>query len=189
MSLISFTPLSDGVTGVNAAATNTPLSTIYNDYNGNITNANIAASAAIAGSKLEFGGAWTSWTPTWTNLTIGNGTYANGYVQVGKIVIARMKLTLGSTTSVGSTPYFTLPVTAKSSVYTQYESLGTGTVIDSSAVAPYQGYAAFRDTTTAYPFTFAVSGGNVTQVGISATGPFTWATSDTIIMNMVYEAA
>lgn len=53
MSLISFSPLQDGVTGVNAAATNTPLSTIYNDYNGNITDANIASGAAIAGSKLN----------------------------------------------------------------------------------------------------------------------------------------
>lgn len=53
MALISFSPLQDGVTGVNAAATNTPLSTIYNDYNGNITDANIAAAAAIAGSKIN----------------------------------------------------------------------------------------------------------------------------------------
>lgn len=52
MSLISFTPLADGVTGVNAAATNTPLNTIFNDYNGNITDANIASNAAIAYSKL-----------------------------------------------------------------------------------------------------------------------------------------
>lgn len=56
MSLISFSPLQDGVTGVNAAATNTPLQTIYNDYNGNITDANIASSAAIAGSKLADSG-------------------------------------------------------------------------------------------------------------------------------------
>ena len=53
MSLISFTPLADGVTAVNASATNTPLSTIYNDYNGNITDANIAVSASIAGSKIK----------------------------------------------------------------------------------------------------------------------------------------
>lgn len=52
MTLIAFSPLQDGVTGVNAASTNTPLSTIYNDYNGNITDANISASAAIAGSKI-----------------------------------------------------------------------------------------------------------------------------------------
>lgn len=55
MSLISFTPIQDGVTGVNAAATNNPLNTIYNDYNGNITDANIAANAGIAGSKVNFG--------------------------------------------------------------------------------------------------------------------------------------
>lgn len=54
MSLISFTPLQDGVTGVNAAATNNPLNTIFNDYNGNITDANIAANATIAGSKISF---------------------------------------------------------------------------------------------------------------------------------------
>lgn len=52
MSLISFTPLADGVTAVDAAATNTPLSTIYNDYNGNITNDNISTSAAISSSKI-----------------------------------------------------------------------------------------------------------------------------------------
>lgn len=54
VSLVSFTPIQDGVTGVNAAATNTPLSTIYNDYNGNITDANISSSAAIAGSKISY---------------------------------------------------------------------------------------------------------------------------------------
>lgn len=54
MGLISFSPLQDGVTGVNAAATNNPLNTIYNDYNGNITDANIASNAAIAGSKIAY---------------------------------------------------------------------------------------------------------------------------------------
>lgn len=53
MSLITFAPIQDGVTGVNASATNTPLSTIYNDYNGNITDANISASAAIAATKIS----------------------------------------------------------------------------------------------------------------------------------------
>jgi len=35
------------------SAVNSNFDTIYNDYNGNITNANIAAGAAIAGSKLD----------------------------------------------------------------------------------------------------------------------------------------
>lgn len=54
MTLISFSPIQDGVTGVNAAATNNPLNTIYNDYNGNITDANVASNASIAASKVNF---------------------------------------------------------------------------------------------------------------------------------------
>ena len=52
MSNISFTPIVDGTTGT-ASQVNTPLSTIYNDYNGNITDANIASAAAIAQSKIS----------------------------------------------------------------------------------------------------------------------------------------
>lgn len=51
MGTISFTPITDGSTAT-ASQVNSPLSTIYNDYNGNITDANIASGAAIAGSKL-----------------------------------------------------------------------------------------------------------------------------------------
>lgn len=39
-------------TTILSAQINSSFSTIYNDYNGGITNANISASAAIAGSKL-----------------------------------------------------------------------------------------------------------------------------------------
>lgn len=44
------TPVTGDV--ITAANTNANLDTIYNDYNGNITNANIAASAAIVDTKL-----------------------------------------------------------------------------------------------------------------------------------------
>lgn len=56
MSLISPSQAQDGVTGVNAASINNPINTIANDYNGNITDANISSSAAIAGSKLAGNG-------------------------------------------------------------------------------------------------------------------------------------
>jgi len=61
MSLISFTQISDGSTAA-ATQVNTPLSTIYNDYNGNITDANIASGAAIAQTKiaLKLAGALTA---------------------------------------------------------------------------------------------------------------------------------
>jgi hypothetical protein len=51
MGTVSFTPVSDGTTG-DAADVNTPLTTIYNEFNGNIDNNNIKTTAAIDGSKL-----------------------------------------------------------------------------------------------------------------------------------------
>jgi hypothetical protein len=62
------------------------------------------------------GDAWQSYTPTWTavttNPTLGNGTLAGAYVQVGKLVVYRIRLNFGSTTSIGSGVYsWTLPVT------------------------------------------------------------------------------
>lgn len=54
MSLISFTEITDGSTSA-ASQVNAPLTTIYNDYNGGITNDNISASAAIAGTKIAPG--------------------------------------------------------------------------------------------------------------------------------------
>jgi len=48
---------------------------------------------------------WTSFTPTWTNLTVGNGTYDwSLYSQVNDIVFFSIRFTLGSTSSVGTTP-------------------------------------------------------------------------------------
>ena len=46
---------SDGQT-IDASDYGTPINTIVNDYNGNIDNSNIAAAAAIAGSKLADAG-------------------------------------------------------------------------------------------------------------------------------------
>lgn len=51
MSTVNFTPISDGSTA-DAADVNTPLQTIYDEFNGNIDNANIASGAAISGSKI-----------------------------------------------------------------------------------------------------------------------------------------
>lgn len=51
MGLINFSNITDG-TSIDANDVNNPLNTIYDEFNGNITNANIAAAAAISGTKL-----------------------------------------------------------------------------------------------------------------------------------------
>jgi hypothetical protein len=61
------------------------------------------------------GAAWTSYTPTWaaatTNPTLGNGTKSGAYIQAGKLVIFRIVIVGGSTTTWGSGVYtFSYPV-------------------------------------------------------------------------------
>ena len=127
--------------------------------------------------------AWTSWTPTFTNLTVGNGTLASYYTRIGKTIIAKMSLTLGSGSSVGTQPYFTLPVTSVSQIVA---SIGTGTLAD-AGTSYYQGIPLWVSTTTCYIYFVSTSGNAYTQV--TATTPFTWTTGDMIFLELIYEAA
>lgn len=66
------------------------------------------------------GGQWVSYTPTWTEKagvqpSLGNGTLTGLYFQLGKMVVCRIVLTAGTTTTfgnAGSIWYFSLPVPA-----------------------------------------------------------------------------
>lgn len=219
MSIVSPAQSADGQT-INASNINNPVNTIANDYNGNITNANVSASAAIDGSKLaastldlsvkasNFDGwvtvtdswtyssattitvpsdattkysvgdkiritngglkyfyitavaattltitggtdytltnvaisaisyskvvsplnfpQWFNYTPTWTNLTVGNATQAAQFVVIGKTVHVNFSNTFGTTTVVGTDPTFTLPVTSATTSYSSNSSfIGT----------------------------------------------------------------
>jgi hypothetical protein len=55
-------------------------------------------------------GGWTSFTPSWTNFTVGNGSTSGFYVTAGKIVWGYVQATLGSTSSMGTSPRFAPPV-------------------------------------------------------------------------------
>lgn len=102
-------PVATGST-ILAAHVNTDLDTIYSDYNGNITNANIAASAAIAISKtaLVTFTDWTAWTPTWGGFS-ANPTVTARYTQIGKFLFAYI-ITTANGTSNATNFTLTLPV-------------------------------------------------------------------------------
>lgn len=145
MSTISVTNIADG-DAVTAASINNQVNTIVNDYNGNITDANVSTSAAIAGQKLAGGvsgmfGAWSSWTPTMGGAyTIGNGTitYAK-YIQIGKTVHFRFKTTVGSTTAVGASITMSLPVNLHADYVAPDPINATVVYYDLSAVTSYLG--------------------------------------------------
>jgi len=137
--------------------------------------------ARIRDNFKAIGDAWTSFTPTTTNITLGNGTLTSAYLQAGKWVEFRIALVLGSTSAITGSPTFTLPVTA----------LATRRVnallqmFDSSAAAAtaYKVGAAFNSSTTVLLLRDDAS------AVLSSTVPFTWATSDELVITGTYEAA
>ena len=151
----------------------------------NILGTNDATFDALVGS----GTAWSSWTPTLTNMSIGNGTVSGRYQQFGKTVFAKLYITFGSTTSVSGAITATFPVTSSSTVYTSIGSeIGTGACID-AAVAHYPASLKWASTTTFRWRPHTASGTYATESDTTSTAPFTWATGDGLSANLTYEAA
>lgn len=191
--LISFTPIQDGVTGVAASATNTPLQTIYNDYNGNITDANIASSAAIAFSKVAGGtasalGAYLSYTPSLVGITVGNGVIVGKYIQIGKHVHCYGSLTFGSSTSVTGTTTISLPVSASANYISDDSTIGQIGFIDTGN-ASYAGGIRVANSTTVRVLVWVANGTFLTDSGLSSVQPFTWGTGDVLTWTGYFEAA
>lgn len=131
------------------------------------------------------GDPWTAYTPTWaasgTAVALGNGVLTGAWMNAGKLVIGRVFLTMGSTTTYGTGNYtFTLP--ASSVVGAQWFPLGGCTCRDASGAATY-GLAAF----TAGSAT--VTGGTDAAGRLGQLVPFTWANTDTLAVGFMYEAA
>lgn len=80
---------------------NTDLTAIFNDYNGNIDNTNIASNAAIAISKTTLGTftPWTDWTPGYTGFSSNpTSTYAR-YMVLGKLCIVTYLINASGTSN------------------------------------------------------------------------------------------
>lgn len=193
-------------TTISSSAVNANFDEIYDEFNGNISAANLAADAvttakiaddAVTGAKIADATvtsanlaiqAWQSWTPTLVNLSGGTLNFAK-YIQIGKSVFFRFKYTLAGAGVAGSVT-FTLPVAA-SSDYSNHEiEIGQVQYVDAETQL-YRGTAiALLSTTVANLRTVAVAGANVVNAtSLSSTVPFTWGASDTINIQGFYEAA
>lgn len=124
-------------------------------------------------------GSYVDFTPSWTNLTVGNGTTIARYTQIGKMVHFYVQFTMGSTSAMGNGPYLTVPVTNRSGVmqsghigFARNETIGPNYVLETHINSSGRVY-------------LTVLGGN----DFTATYPFTWATNDWFAISGVYEAA
>ncbi|MEI7632013.1 MAG: hypothetical protein WCJ60_01675 [bacterium] len=137
------------------------------------------------------GSAWTAYTPTLTNITLNNGTVTGAYIQQGKTVHFKIKLTHGTTTVAGTGTLFTLPVTASSVIYTANvtggSNLGLATAEDVGN-AVYLGTASLVSSTTVGAYFMNASGTYVTLAKQTSSIPFAWGSTDTLLLTGVYEA-
>ena len=136
-------------------------------------------------------GSWTSYTPTWYTYgggfgSIGNGTLRGKYTIIGTTVIYTILLHGGSTTNFGSSYWaFSLPFVVAN------EDMTGSAFSRRNTTGEY-----FMGSLIAGSFTYGISNsigiigthaGQVSDLFISPTSPFTWATSDRLIINGFYE--
>ena len=138
-----------------------------------------AADAAVAALLTPLP-TWVAYTPTWVNLTIGNGTVTAKRAIANKIVLVELTVVFGSTTTIALATTFTLPFnnTAPGSVL----PLGQLGMYDSSATSVYSGTVYASAATTGVLYTNASP-----ATLVSATVPFTWAVGDQISITLQYQ--
>jgi hypothetical protein len=147
-------------------------------------NADVDGALDVAGA-LTVGGVVTlaapaAYTPAWTNTgtanSLGNGTITGLWEKVGKRVNFQATLTWGSTTSAGNGNWvISLPATTVSTV------VGDSLLYDNSATTQYRTLLAFQAASSTTIFPCSASSPAVAIAG-GAT-PFTWATSDFLIVS------
>tara|TARA_R100001129_G_scaffold150670_1_gene112817 strand:+ start:989 stop:1459 length:471 start_codon:yes stop_codon:yes gene_type:complete len=149
-----------------------------------------SSGAILTAAQLNSIGDWTSYTPTWTELTIGNATQDFKYAEVNGIVVVSGRLVWGSTTAITGNIRVTVPVTAANT-----QKLANGTdfrFIDASGGLYYVGGGRALNTTGVYVYSYNAASTTVKLTSIhDGTAPFAnpWTTSDEIIMWSAYEAA
>lgn len=152
---------------------------------------NIVPAGTVTPEKLTSGTgtswAWQDWTPSWTNVSVGNGTVTAQYIQIGKTVHFFLQLDFGSTTGVTGNVTFSAPVTATSDWITQH--FGQSGYQDNNTGITYGGSMTFTDTSNILCRRQTVTGSETRWLTVNATNPFTWTTSDSIRVNGTYEAA
>jgi hypothetical protein len=207
MALINVSLPSDGTTA-DVSDYNTPVNTIVNEFNGSIDNANIKTGAAIATSKLASdegivngmvadsaitpekllastgtSWAWQDWTPSYSSVTVGNGTVVAKYCQIGKTIHFVWTLDIGSTTVIGNNITISAPVTASAYFNNGFVPIGNASAEDSGTSHSF-GFVYFDESATNMLCRWNDGTGNSTSVF-----PITEAAGDHFAISGAYEAA
>ncbi len=132
---------------------------------------------------------WKDWTPTYNNLTVGNGVVVARY-RPGKTIHAFFEFTLGDSSAIGTNPLISTPVAAASTYTGNLNWIGGLIILDSGATF-FTGAVRLDDVNTFEPYVINLADVNDhARVAIpTATLPLVWTTGDTLSFSATYEAA
>ena len=159
-------------------------------YTAGLTSGQVLTAATMN----SIGAAWETWTPaltaSTTNPTLGTASVVAGkYTRINKLIVANFSITFGTSgVNAGSGTYrISVPVNAVGTQVFQQNELGSVLLRDSSTQNTMMCHAYLTDVSyliLAYPGTYGGILANVTNAA-----PWTWAASDTLSGQIIYEAA
>jgi hypothetical protein len=134
---------------------------------------------------------WIGYTPTLTGITLGTGGSAGTvahYRYEGGRVRVRVQIILGTSGMAVSSAVISLPATAAALRHNYVAYAGVASFYDDSASNNYTADVCANNTSTTQVI-LLMRGTNGLRVGVSSTVPFTWAASDRLSAEFVYDPA
>ena len=130
---------------------------------------------------------WVDYTPTYSNLVIGNGTVISQYCQINDMVFWRFELEVGSTTAFNASnaPRVSYPVEAQE---TWLAATGGNLFCEDTSGTDYYG-ALYRYSGTQVALGyFKVSSNKIIFDSVDGSAPFTWTAGDRLMFTDWYTA-
>lgn len=124
--------------------------------------------------------AYSTWVPTFTGYTQGNGSVGARYHKVGKRVHAYLAIALNSTSAVTGQWTISLPFAMNASMNSQGMPMGVGVAFIATTFYPLMITPASNST---------VLMRSQAGVPVAPTIPATWASGSTLGLSITYEAA
>jgi hypothetical protein len=129
--------------------------------------------------------AWISYTPTFTNLTVGNGTLTSKYCIIGKTMFLRFDLVGGSTSTITGVPTVTLPSGVTTSMVT-VQPVGVANVFQAGNV-PFSAVTMIASSTTITPYLYNSTGTYSFYTAVASGVPATFGNGHILSMRATIE--
>lgn len=146
----------------------------------------LEAKVAIGNTVL---GTYTSFTPTFVNITAGNGTTLGAYCRVNNWVHCYGSFVMGTTSAVTGGITINLPINGNADMSSQGQNYGLVSFVQNATGTVFAGVARYNGSVSTVTASVQNAAGAYLQnQNANATVPMTWTTNDRINFNLYYRA-